>query len=180
MAVRVFGGAGFTSAMCSDPDMLEHAYAQGVPMGSMLGPSTGAPSFLVSAMKDPGTLARPGTALQRVQMVKVWLDGGQRHEQVYEVAGDPDNGASVDDATCVQSGAGFDALCGAWTDPDFDPSQSAAYYVRVLENPSCRWNALECNALAPADRPPTCSDPTVPRTVQERAWTSPIWYEPVL
>jgi hypothetical protein len=134
----------------------------------------------VSALKDPGTLARPGTALQRVQMVKVWLDGGARHEKVYEVAGDPDDGASVDAATCVQSGAGCDALCGAWTDPDFDASQPAAYYVRVLENPSCRWNAYQCNALAPADRPPSCSDPTVPRTVQERAWTSPIWYEPAL
>jgi len=106
--------------------------------------------------------------------------GGVRHEQVFEVAGDPNDGATVDDATCVESGPGFDSLCGVWTDPAFDPSQHAAYYARVLENPSCRWSTYQCNALAPADRPPSCSDPTVARTVQERAWTSPIWYEPTL
>ncbi|MGH7292709.1 MAG: DUF3604 domain-containing protein, partial [Myxococcota bacterium] len=69
-------------------------------------------------------------------------------------------------------------LCAVWADPDFDAGQHALYYVRVLENPSCRWSTYTCNALAPVDRPPSCADPNVPRTVQERAWTSPIWFTP--
>ena len=65
-----------------------------------------------------------------------------------------------------------------WTDPAFDPAQHAWYYARVLENPTCRWSAWECLRLPVAARPPSCDDPSVPRTVQERAWTSPVWYEP--
>ncbi len=181
IAVRTFGGFGLDPGLCSDPDMIEKAYAQATPMGGFLAlpAGGGAPSFLVSALKDPGTAQRPGTPLQRVQIVKLWLESGVRHEQVYDVAGS-DTGATVDDATCVESGTGYDSLCGVWIDPDFDPNERAAYYVRVLENPSCRWSTMQCNPLAPALRPPSCSDPLVPRTVQERAWTSPIWYEPTL
>lgn len=180
MAVRAFGGYGLTPDLCTDPAMVEKAYAAAVPMGGVLGAGSGAPTFLVSALQDAGSVLRPGTPLQRIQIVKLWLDGGVRHEQVFEVAGDPDNGATVDDGTCVESGPGSTSLCGVWTDPAFDPAQHAAYYARVLENPSCRWSTYQCNALAPADRPPSCGDPTVARTVQERAWTSPIWYEPTL
>ena len=172
LTVRLFGGVGLASDLCSDPDMVEHAYATGVPMGGVIGAGGGAPSFLVSALKDR-------TLLQRAQIVKVWLDGGgTRHEQVRDVAGDGANGAAVDDTTCAESGPGFDTLCTVWTDSDFDPSLHAAYYARVLENPSCRWSTFQCNALAPQDRPPSCTDPAVARTIQERAWTSPIWYEP--
>jgi hypothetical protein len=180
IAVRAFGGYGLSPDLCTDPEMIERAYAEGVPMGSVLGGGTGAPSFLVSAMQDAGSALRPGTPLQQIQIVKLWLDGGVRHEQVFQVAGDPNNGATVDDTTCVESGPGSESLCGVWTDPAFDPAQHAAYYARVLENPSCRWSTYQCNALAPVDRPPSCTDPGVARTVQERAWTSPIWYEPVL
>jgi hypothetical protein len=98
--------------------------------------------------------------------------------RVVDVAGDRKNGASVEDATCEPRGPGADSLCAVFHDKDFDPGQPAFYYVRVLENPSCRWNAYTCNALPPAQRPAACSDPTVPRTVQERAWTSPIYYAP--
>jgi hypothetical protein len=177
MAVRFFGGTGLIADLCTDPQMVEKAYAAAVPMGGILGGTT-APTFLLSAMKDPGTMSAPGTQLQVAQIVKVWLEGGTRHEQVFDVAGDAANGATVDDATCAQSGPGADALCAVWTDPDFDPAEHAAYYARVLENPSCRWTARQCNALAPMDQPPSCTNPVVPRTIQERAWTSPIWYEP--
>jgi hypothetical protein len=182
LAVRLFAGFGLAADLCTDPDMVEKGYAGGVPMGGVLGspPAGAAPSFLVSALMDPGTASRPGTPLQRVQIVKLWVDAGVRHEQVYDVAGDAMNGATVDDTTCERSGPGSDTLCSVWTDPDFDPGVHAAYYARVLENPSCRWSTLQCNALAPADRPPSCSDPVVARTVQERAWTSPVWYEPSL
>lgn len=180
LAIRVFGGFGLATDLCGDPAMLERAYAAGVPMGGLLGPGSGAPRFLVAASKDPGTPERPGLPLQRAQVVKLWLADGVRHERVYDVAGDGANGATVDDATCEPSGPGFDSLCTVWTDPEFDPAHRAAYYVRVLENPSCRWSTRQCNALAPAERPPACDDQAVARAVQERAWTSPIWHEPSL
>ncbi len=179
IAVRFFGGWNLPVGLCTDPDMVENAYAAAVPMGSLLDtPTAAAPSFLISAARDPGTLAHPGTQLQRVQVVKGWVDAAGRHQQVFDVAGDPDNGASVDTDTCVASGPGEDALCTVWSDPSFDPTQHAFYYVRVLENPTCRWSTVNCNALAPVDRPPSCTDPDVEKTVQERAWTSPIWYRP--
>jgi hypothetical protein len=140
--------------------------------------ATGAPLFVVSALRDPGTTQRPGMALQRLQIIKGWVAGGVAQQQVFDVAGDGNNGATVDLSTCKPQGAGADSLCAAWRDPAFDPSQHAFYYARVLENPSCRWTTHTCNALAPQDRPPSCSDVNEPRTVQERAWTSPIWYEP--
>ena len=179
IAVRFFGGWNLPAGLCTDPDMLTDAYAAGVPMGSVLDPPTAAaPSFLISAARDPGTLARPGTQLQRVQVVKGWVDAAGWHEEVFDVAGDANNGASVDTDTCVASGSGADTLCTVWTDPSFDANQHAFYYVRVLENPTCRWSTITCNALAPGDRPASCSDPDVKKTVQERAWSSPIWYRP--
>ena len=181
IALRFFGGWDLPAGLCSDPDMIAAAYQAGVPMGSPLdaapGPVT-APSFLVSAQRDPGTLSRPSAQLQRIQIVKGWIDQGQSHQQVFDVAGNPDNGASVDLDTCAVSGPGDDSLCAVWTDPSFDAGQHAYYYVRVLENPTCRWSTITCNGLAPADRPPSCSDPSVKKTIQERAWTSPIWYRP--
>ncbi len=182
IAVRFFGGWGLPGGLCEDPDMLSTAYAQGVAMGSLLDtPPAGstAPSFLVSAMRDPGTISRPGVQLQRVQIVKGWIDGaGQWRQEVFDVAGDPDNGATVDLGTCVPTGPGADSLCTVWTDPQFDPGQRAVYYVRVLENPTCRWSTIMCNGLPPEGRPASCTDPEVKKTIQERAWTSPIWYRP--
>ena len=120
-----------------------------------------------------------------MQIVKGWVEGGEAHEKVYDVAGG-DTGASVDLATCETRGDGADGLCGVWRDPDFDASERAFYYARVLENPTCRWSQHLCNA-AGVD----CSDPDAVApgfaaccaeehrpTVQERAWTSPIWYAP--
>ena len=62
-------------------------------------------------------------------------------------------------------------------DPEFDPKRNAVYYARILENPSCRWNQIQCNTLPEEGRPVGCTNPGVPRTIQERLWTSPIWYE---
>ncbi len=180
---RFFGGFGLDASLCDDPDLVGKGYAQGVPMGGTLdgGAAPGAPSFVVSALRDPGTASRRGTLLQRAQIVKGWVDPatGERHQKVYDVAGDPSNGATVDLETCEPEGPGFDSLCAVWTDPDFSADERAFYYARVLENPTCRWSTWACNRLDPQSRPSTCDEPgqTEP-TLQERAWTSPIWYDP--
>jgi hypothetical protein len=181
IAVRAFGGWSFPNGVCDDPDLVRIGYTQGVPMGGELPARpapTSAPAFVISAMRDSGTAEQPGTALQRLQVIKGWVADGEAHQQVYDVAGNPQNGASVDLATCAPVGQGADTLCAVWADPDFDPTQRAFYYARVLENPSCRWSTWLCNRLPVEQRPPACTDPTVPKTIQERAWTSPIWYNP--
>jgi len=186
--VRFFGGWDYPEDLCGKSDRVAAGYAGGVPMGGDLPrrpEGARAPGFVVNAVRDPGSKQVAGLPLQRVQIVKGWLEGDTHREAIYEVAGG-DNGASVDLATCEPRGAGADQLCGVWRDPDFDPAQPAWYYARVFENPSCRWSQFTCNA-AGVD----CSDPaTVPDglavccseshkgEIQERAWTSPIWYTP--
>ena len=177
MTVRFFAG-GLPSGLCEDPEAIRRAYASGVPMGGELARGGEAPSFLVMAQRDPGTPAAPGGLLQRAQIVKGWVDDeGALRQQVFDVAGG-DRGADVDLATCRPRGSGFDRLCGQWRDPDFDASRAAVYYVRVLENPSCRYSHWQCIDLPESQRPPECAASTAPKTIQERAWTSPIWYDP--
>jgi len=183
MTVRFFGSWEYPADVCAAPNLAQIGYGNGVPMGGVLPlrPSRAAtPTFVIAAQGDPGTAERPGSPLQRLQVIKVWIENGESHQQVFDVAGDPNNGATVDVQTCVPSGLGATSLCTVWTDPDFKPHQQAAYYGRVLENPSCRWSTIACNRLAPAERPATCDDPQYPKTVQERAWTSPIWYAPAV
>jgi hypothetical protein len=180
--VRFFGGAKLANLDLDDPDLVTRAYADGVPMGSDLSASDrpAAPAFLVWAMRDP--LAAP---LQRIQIIKAWTENGQPHEEVFDVACSdgvavdaasrrcPDNGASVDLATCQTSaGSGASELKAAWTDPAFDPDRRAVYYARVLENPTCRWSTWD--AIREGVEPRRNAAPTI----QERAWSSPIWYVP--
>ena len=124
---RFFGGWDLSQELCGDPDMVEKAYSAGVPMGADLpAPTSAAPRFLVSALADAGSAEFPGTALQKLQVIKGWSDAeGQHHQQVINVAGDPDNGASVDLATCATRGEGFAQLCQVWEDRQFDPQQRA-------------------------------------------------------
>ncbi|MFP8876706.1 MAG: DUF3604 domain-containing protein, partial [Myxococcota bacterium] len=179
---RLFGGYGYAADLCGDADFVTKGYAGGVPMGGELpAPPAGAqaPLFAVSALRDPGTAAFPGGLLQRIQIVKGWADDeGRFHQAVYDVAGSADNGASVDPSTCEPRGPGHDSLCAVWSDPEFDPGRHAVYYARVVENPSCRWNAWQCLSLPETQRPSSCSEPEIPTQIQERAWTSPIWYSP--
>ena len=184
--VRFFGGTELPADLCGRSDFAQQGYANGVPMGGDLPPGSSAPRFAVWAMRDPGVAGEASEPLQRIQIVKGWVENGEKREQVYDVAGDASNGASVDLSTCETSGPGFANLCTVWEDPDFDPAQHAFWYARVLENPGCRWSQRQCVA-ANVD----CSDPDgvpdafadccnadYPKTVQERAWTSPIWYRP--
>ena len=179
--VRFFGGYDFTDETLVAPDMLEIAYSEGVSMGSDLLPNGDrAPRFIVWATQD--ALSAP---LQRLQVIKGWTVDGEPHEQVFDVACsdglavDPlshrcgDNGAQVNLGDCSISGdAGAAELKTVWTDPDFDPSVRAFYYVRVLENPTCRWSTWD--AISEGYEP----RPDLQATIQERAFTSPIWYRP--
>ena len=166
--------------MVDAPGLVQYLEAGAVPMGSVLSGSQqkGSPAFLVWAVRDP-----MDAPLQRLQMVKGWIDeAGQTHEKVVDIAcADglqvdpatgrcPDNGASVDLETCQFSkGLGAMEIKTLWHDTQYDPDQSAFYYVRVLMNPTCRWSSYDALRLG---REP---DPSVPPTIQERAWSSPIW-----
>ena len=179
--VRFFGGHGLAESLEGAEDVISAAYANGVPMGGDLnGPTETSPSFYLWASKDPDT-----EPLQRLQIIKGWIEDGERKEVVVDVAcsdgGEvdpdtnrcPDNGASVDLTTCATTrDLGARELSATWTDPDFDASQNAFYYVRVLENPKCRWSTWD------AIRAGTPLNPDMHASIQDRAWTSPIWYNP--
>ena len=181
--VRVFGGWDFADGDLAATDWVSRGYDRGVPMGGDLPPKPAqatAPSVMVWAMKDPES-----GNLDRVQIIKGWYRGGYPYEKVYDVAWsdqrepDPDTGklppvgntVDVPNATYTND-IGEAQLSAVWTDPDFDPSLHAVYYVRVIEIPTPRWSTYDA---ARNDLPlPT----TVPATIQERAWSSPIWYTP--
>ena len=184
LSVRLFGGWGFPADLCDNPNFVKLGYENGVPMGGNL-PSrpdaVNAPIFAVIAQKDPGIDDHPGADLQQIQIIKGWIDqNGNEREKVFVVAGDPDNGASVNLDKCERIGSGQEELCTVWTDPEFDPEVPAFYYARVLENPSCSWRQYDCNKIAVSgiDQPESCSNDQWAKTIQERAVTSAIWYEP--
>lgn len=182
LVLRFFAGD-YPDDLCARPDFASRGYAGGVAMGGTLPATTAPPAFAVWAQRDPGTAARPGMPLQRVQIVKGWLDGGTPRFQVFDVAGDAANGASVDVATCTPQGSGADELCAVWRDPTYDAAVPAFYYARAVENPSCRWHTVACNAAgvdcadpeSVPERLAGCCDPDMSPTIQERAWSSPIW-----
>jgi hypothetical protein len=186
--LRFFGGWSYGEQMCDDDGFASAGYEGGVPMGSDLAArpdSAGSPLFAVQAMQDPGTSEHPGTALDRVQIVKGWIEDGSTREKVYDVAGG-NLRASVNPRTCRTNGSGHSSLCTVWSDPDFDAEQRAFYYARVLENPVCRWSQKICveakvNCLWPNKVHPgfaACCSKAHRKVVQERAWSSPIWYTP--
>ena len=182
MFVRFFGGWEFEPADAHTRNPAIAGYTKGVPMGGDLGeaPRGRAPTFLVAALKDP-----IGANLDRIQIVKGWLDAaGQTQEKVYDVvwSGDrrpdaqgrlPAVGNTVDVANATWTNTiGAGELITVWRDPDFDPAQRAVYYARVLEIPTPRWTAYDARYFG------VQMPPEVPRTIQERAYTSPIWYSP--
>ena len=182
LKVRFFGGYDFDDALWTDKNWVATAYANGVPMGGDLAPAPAkkAPTFAVWAVKDPTS-----GNLDRVQIVKGWSKSGQNYEKVYDVvwAGDrkpdyitgkvPAIGSTVDiENASYTNDIGSVELKTSWTDPDFDPSVEAFYYARVLEIPTPRWTTIQAKEVGIL--PPE----NVPATVQERAWSSPIWYTP--
>ncbi len=183
MRVRFFGGWQFSKKQAGDPRMVTLGYTLGWPMGSNLkkAPEGKAPGFLMYAVKDPD-----GANLDRIQIIKGWVDAdGNTHERIYDVAWSderergPDGNVppvtdTVDPATAEYlNSVGAPSLRGFWADPDFDPKQRAFYYVRVLQIPTPRHTLYD--AVARGIDPKTLQQPLA---IQERAYTSPIWYTP--
>ncbi len=183
MAVRLFGGYDFEPADATNRLPAQVGYTKGVPMGGDLAPAPQgkAPTFLVAALKDP-----IGANLDRYQIVKGWMDmSGELHETVYDVVwsgdrkADPETGkvpavgtsVDIENATWTNT-IGAPELIAVWTDPDFDARQPAFYYGRVLEIPTPRWTAYDAKRFGTEPLAGTTM------TVQERAYTSPIWYTP--
>jgi hypothetical protein len=188
MTVRFFGGFDFEKGDQETPDLARVGYAKGVPMGGDLSGldragknKRKAPTFLVAALRDPD-----GANLDRVQIVKGWVeDEGKTQERIYDVVVSDGRrigwggrakkkvGSTVDveNASWTNS-IGASALTAFWRDPDFDPTERAFYYVRVIEIPKPRWTAYDQRyfEIEMSDE--------VPMTTQDRAYTSPIWYTP--
>ena len=175
--IRLFAGYNY-----GENDEIADRYAKGVPMGAELhGADGSAPILVASALQDPNS-----AALQRLQIVKGWVASGQTHEQVYDVACSdggqvdpvthrcPDNGAQVDLSDCsITKNVGAPNLEVVWKDPDHNPEHRAFYYARALENPTCRWSTWDAIKAGVEPRP------DLKKTLQERAWTSPIWVMPL-
>lgn len=179
--VRFFAGYDFDSAILKAVDLASKAYKTGVVMGSdLVARGADVPAFLVWATRDTNS-----APLQRVQIIKGWLKDGQPLEEVFDVVCSdglkvdpdthrcPDNGAKVNLADCaITADVGAGELKAIWHDPAFDPNERAFYYVRVLENPTCRWSTWDAvrAGITPRDN--------LKKTIQERAWSSPIWFNP--
>ncbi|MCP5058773.1 MAG: DUF3604 domain-containing protein [bacterium] len=168
MRVRFFGGWTFEAEDVLRPESVRTGYQKGVPMGGDLPERAGdAPGFLILALKDPS-----GANLERSQVVKGWIDkGGELKERVYDVRVAAETGSTVDGTTYTNT-IGEAQLASYWQDPDFDPAQRAFYYARVVQIPTPRWTAYDALRLG--------TEVTVdaPMAVQDRAYTSPIWYTP--
>ncbi len=178
--LRFFGGWGYPRDLWQRSNPARTGYAQGVPMGGVLPARTTArPVLAVSAWKDP-----EGANLDRIQVIKGWVDAdGQSREKIYNVAAadgrqpDPQTGRLAPVGNTVDLGTahyrnsiGAVRLTAVWSDPDFDPAQRAFYYVRVLEIPTPRWSTFDALRLG--------IEPPEPATLQERAISSAIWYQP--
>lgn len=161
IAPRFFAGR-YEADICQQPGWLETAYTDGVPMGARLPAGVEGLSFIAQAMRDPSGKAN---GLKELQIIKGWIDdAGRKHASVTSVA-----------STEEEAGAG--ALCARYVDPEYDPLQHAYYYLRVVEQPTLRWSAAQCRAVDGEARPSECEGQE-DVTINEFAWTSPIWITP--
>ena len=181
--VRLFAGWDFEADEVTRPDFVDRGYRHGVPMGGELmeAPTGKTPRFMVRALRDPD-----GANLDRIQVIKGWLDkNGEAQERIYDIAVSDDrkigadgrardpvgNTVNVDKATFTNT-IGAALMTAYWQDPEFDPEEAAFYYARVLEIPTPRWTTYDA-VFYNIDRPDN-----VPATIQDRAYTSPVWYTP--
>ena len=181
--MRIFAGFDFTPEDVQRHDFAKYGYQKGVPMGGDLraAPAGKAPAFLIRALRDAD-----GANLDRIQVIKGWLDGsGKTQEKIWDVAVSGDrkieadgrcntpvgNTVNVPDAS-YKNTIGAPMLFGYWKDPNFDAKQRAFYYVRVIEIPTPRWTTYDAKIFG-VKLPPNC-----PTSIQDRAYTSPVWYTP--
>lgn len=172
---RFFAGWNISDNACWMEDGPAHGYASGVPMGGDLtaGPQGKAPKLFATALKDPD--AAP---LQQLQLIKGWIDdAGQSRYKIYGIAGHQNTHGTLDLETGKWSGTGSNSLCSVFEDPEFNPAEAAYYYVRAVEVPTLRWSWAQCASLPMDERPDACEN-DAEKSVQEMAWTSPIWYLP--
>ncbi len=175
--LRFFASDSLGEEVLDAPDLVRQAYDNGVTMGGDMAAGDSSPLFIGWAMSDAYSVP-----LQRLQVVKGWLEDGEHREQVFDIACSdglavdpathrcPDNGARVNLADCSTSDdVGASELKVAWRDPGYQPGQPAFYYLRALENPTCRWSTWDAVRAGVEPRP------DLPGTIQERAWSSPIW-----
>lgn len=173
--LRFFAGD-FEPSLVDSTALVSTAYENGATMGGELPAGDAPPLFIAWAVADAN-----GAPLQRLQVIKGWIEDGEHREQVYDVACSdglqvepgshrcPDNGATVNLDCSITAGVGASELKTAWRDPDYRPGEAAFYYLRALENPTCRWSTWDALRAGVAPRP------DLPPTIQERAWSSPIW-----
>jgi len=183
LAVRFFGGYDLSDINLNSESLVSEAYDKGVTMGGdLMNDDDKTPEFLVWARRDMNS-----APIQRIQIIKGWMDNnsGRPNEKVFDVACSdglevdpitnrcPDNGARVNISDCsITTNVGASELKTIWKDPEFNPSDKSFYYVRVLENPTCRWSTWD--AIKNGHKPRE----DLHETIQERAWSSPIWYIP--
>jgi hypothetical protein len=156
---RLFAGWNLDQNLCNDPDRDDLGYATGVPMGGDLpaAPNSGPPRFLAHAAKDPRS-----QDLVALHLIKGWVAAdGSLNTTVLPIA---------------QATEGAATLCTVYTDAEFDPDQPAYYYLRAVETATPRWHTYDCAAIPEQERPEVCTSGQYPETIQEMAWTSPIWY----
>lgn len=178
MRVRFFAGD-FADNIIESSDLVKQGYQKGVPMGGEMTAPKQSPAFIVWAMRDPKS-----APLQRLQIVKGWLEDGAAREQVFDIACAggvavdtttnrcPDNNGRVNLEDCSYTAdTGADELKTVWRDPNYKAEEAAFYYVRGIENPTCRWSTWD------AVRNQTAPNPSLKSTIQERVWSSPIWIE---
>ena len=178
--VRFFAGFNFEDSTFNDPNLIQDAYSKNIPMGGDIIHEKGKnPRFLLWAISDP-----LGAPLQRIQIIKGWVEEGEQKEKVFDVACSdglsvdtqthrcPDNGAKVNLDDCsINTQRGDSEIKTFWQDPQFRNGQEAFYYARVLENPTCRWSTWD--AIRANEEPRS----DIPKILQERAWSSPIWFK---
>ncbi len=203
--LRFFAGD-YPQDICAEPDMLNTAYQRGVPMGSNLSVAEDEkPTFLIAAQQDPGTPGQPGSGIERIQIVKGWVDDdGVPQEQVIDVLGKAQPGLGVDPLSCEPTTQGLSTACTVWVDDQYQEGKNAFYYTRLIETPSCRWSTLQCQAAGVNPFSEDCSaqkdranalaleagatgpvydnccrvassESFYSPVIRERAWSSPIW-----
>ena len=170
--VRFFVGDNLDKNLCKNPDNISYAYANATPMGGTIASdSLSQPSIFISASADSSIKDQ---FIEKLQVVKGVVRNGELLTTVHDV-GVTNAQSKLDIANCEVTGSGEKAMCSVWNDPNFNSSENAYYYVRVVANKSCRWSHNLC-----LQNPEYCeadSDASIPKVVQERAWTSPIWLE---